>query len=169
MCAQLRKTDFNCDLAVATATLCRPAVAINPNDTELVGEYGMRLALYGDWSSGCPLIEQAFAKKPAPQPDYEVMLGLCSYMAGDYQKALFLARQACDFALRRIGRYEQANSVNCRRPIDSDRRARSANRIEMSQSLAARSGLIGLASICLDTALGANLCRHDCRWLTNWS
>jgi len=70
------------------------AVAINPNDTELVGEYGMRLALSGDWSSGCPLIEQAFAKKPAPQPDYEVMLGLCSYMNQDYQKALYWVRRA---------------------------------------------------------------------------
>jgi tetratricopeptide (TPR) repeat protein len=69
------------------------AVALNPNDTELVGEYGMRVALSGDWSSGCPLIEKAYALKPAPQPDYEVMLGLCSYMEGDYQKALFWVRR----------------------------------------------------------------------------
>ena len=41
------------------------AVALNPNDTELVGEYGMRLALSGDWMSGCPLIEQAHTRDPA--------------------------------------------------------------------------------------------------------
>ena len=70
------------------------AVALNPNDTELVGEYGMRLALSGDWLSGCPLIQQAHAKNPAPQSDYEVMLGLCSYMQRDYQKALFWVRTA---------------------------------------------------------------------------
>ena len=28
------------------------AVALNPNDTELVGEYGMRLALSGEWPTG---------------------------------------------------------------------------------------------------------------------
>ena len=28
------------------------AVALNPNDTELVGEYGMRLALSGEWTTG---------------------------------------------------------------------------------------------------------------------
>jgi TolB-like protein len=70
------------------------AVALNPNDTELVGEYGMRRALSGDWVSGCPLIEQAHTRNPASQPDYEVMLALCSYMQRDYQKALFWVRRA---------------------------------------------------------------------------
>jgi tetratricopeptide (TPR) repeat protein len=70
------------------------AVALNPNDTEIVGEYGMRLALSGEWARGCPLIEQAHARNPSPQADYEVMLGLCSYMQGDYQKALFWVRRA---------------------------------------------------------------------------
>ena len=48
------------------------AVALNPNDTELIAEYGMRLALSGEWPDvaistvcrGCPLIEQAHAEKP---------------------------------------------------------------------------------------------------------
>jgi tetratricopeptide (TPR) repeat protein len=66
----------------------------NPNDTELIAEYGMRLALSGEWVRGCPLIEQAHARNPSPQADYEVMLGLCSYMQGDYQKALFWIRRA---------------------------------------------------------------------------
>jgi hypothetical protein len=57
----------------------------NPNDTELIAEYGMRLALSGEWVRGCPLIEQAHARNPSPQADYEVMLGLCSYMQGDYR------------------------------------------------------------------------------------
>ncbi|HVQ19717.1 MAG TPA: hypothetical protein VMS23_01605, partial [Terrimicrobiaceae bacterium] len=38
--------------------------------------------------------EQAHARNPSPQADYEVMLGLCSYMQGDYQKALFWIRRA---------------------------------------------------------------------------
>ena len=33
------------------------AFKINPNDTELAGEYGYRLALSGDWSRGCTMME----------------------------------------------------------------------------------------------------------------
>ena len=70
------------------------AVALNPNDTELVGEYGMRLALSGEWPRGCPLIEQAAERNPAPLGFYDVALALCSYMQRDYQKAEFWIRKA---------------------------------------------------------------------------
>ena len=70
------------------------AVALYPNDTELVGEYGMRLALSGDWSRGCPLIAQAAERNPAPLGFYDVALALCSYMQRDYQKAELSIRKA---------------------------------------------------------------------------
>ena len=31
----------------------KQALAINPNDTEFMGEYGERLAVSGNWRDGC--------------------------------------------------------------------------------------------------------------------
>jgi TolB-like protein len=70
------------------------AVALNPNDMELIGEYGMRLALSGEWSQGCALIEQALERIPAPLGFDDLALAVCSYMQGDYQKAAFWVRKA---------------------------------------------------------------------------
>ena len=69
------------------------AVALNPHDTELLGEYGIRLALSGQWSQGCPLIAQAVERDPAPLGYDDVALALCFYMQGNYQKAEFFASQ----------------------------------------------------------------------------
>ncbi|WP_353646543.1 hypothetical protein [Mesorhizobium sp. WSM2239] len=63
------------------------AMAINPNDTELMGGFGMRLALSGSWDDGCPLVEEARDRNPGPFAYYESTLALCSYFSGDYAKA----------------------------------------------------------------------------------
>jgi TolB-like protein/Tfp pilus assembly protein PilF len=63
------------------------ALAINPNDTELMGEYGYRLALAGRWDEGCALLQRALDRNPGPLPYYETGLALCSYIAGDYAAA----------------------------------------------------------------------------------
>jgi TolB-like protein/Tfp pilus assembly protein PilF len=63
------------------------ALAINPNDTELTGEYGFRLALAGRWDEGCALLQQAIDRNPGPLPYYETGLALCAYIAGDYAAA----------------------------------------------------------------------------------
>ncbi|MBL8583814.1 MAG: hypothetical protein JNL61_16515 [Rhizobiaceae bacterium] len=63
------------------------ALAINPNDTELLGEFGYRLALSGNWSRGCQMIEQARQRNPGPLAYYESALALCSYFKGDYREA----------------------------------------------------------------------------------
>jgi TolB-like protein len=63
------------------------ALAINPNDTELTGEYGYRLALAGRWDEGCALLQQAIDRNPGPLPYYETGLALCAYIAGDYASA----------------------------------------------------------------------------------
>lgn len=41
----------------------KQTLAINPNDTEFMGEYGQRLALSGNWQDGCSLITEA-SKEP---------------------------------------------------------------------------------------------------------
>ena len=42
----------------------KQALAINPNDTEFMGEYGYRLALSGNWAEGCPLVAEARERNP---------------------------------------------------------------------------------------------------------
>lgn len=74
--------DIDAALAVG-----RQAMAINPNDTELMGEYGYRLALSGNWSGGCPLVAEARARNPGPLAYYESALALCAYFSRDTRQA----------------------------------------------------------------------------------
>ena len=77
----------------AALTVGEQAMAINPNDTELIGEYGYRLALSGNWGDGCPLVAEARARNPGPFAYYESALALCSYFQGDYPQAVMWIRK----------------------------------------------------------------------------
>ncbi len=70
------------------------AMALNPNDTELAGEYGFRLALSGEWAQGCGLVGGAVERNPGPLGYFETALAVCSYIAGDYPGAERWARLA---------------------------------------------------------------------------
>jgi TolB-like protein len=63
------------------------ALALNPNDVELRSEYGIRLALSGDWEEGQRHIQEALLRMLAPQGYYEGVLALCAYMLRDYPRA----------------------------------------------------------------------------------
>lgn len=63
------------------------ALGLNPNDTELIGEYGYRLALAGNWPRGCALMKEARTRNPGPLAYYESGLALCSYFEGDLREA----------------------------------------------------------------------------------
>ena len=63
------------------------ALELNPNDTELIGEYGYRLAVSGNWDDGCLLVAEARDRNPGPFAYYETALALCAYFAGDYAEA----------------------------------------------------------------------------------
>ncbi|MCX5580504.1 hypothetical protein [Kaistia terrae] len=63
------------------------AFRLNPNDTELVGEYGFRLALAGEWTRGCAMIEGARQRNPGPLAYYEAALALCAYFRSDFNEA----------------------------------------------------------------------------------
>ncbi|NLS08383.1 hypothetical protein HGP14_35025, partial [Rhizobium sp. P32RR-XVIII] len=52
------------------------AYAINPNDTDVAGEYGLRLAMSGRWQSGCELVSSAVNKNAGPKGYYEVGMAL---------------------------------------------------------------------------------------------
>ena len=70
------------------------AYSINPNDTELAGEYGFRLALSGEWKPGCKLMASAVSRNPRPSGYFESGLAVCAYIDKDYITAERWARLA---------------------------------------------------------------------------
>ncbi|WP_026619391.1 TolB-like protein [Ensifer sp. WSM1721] len=91
--AQMLTLFFRGEVHAALAVGAR-AFAINPNDTELAGEYGFRLALSGQWRPGCVLISQAISRNPGPVGYFEAALAVCSYIEADYVAAERWARLA---------------------------------------------------------------------------
>jgi TolB-like protein len=79
----------------AALSVGKQALAINPNDTNFMGEYGERLALSGNWHEGCALLNEARERNPGALRTFEADLALCSYFSGDYQRAaMWLKRSA---------------------------------------------------------------------------
>jgi len=68
-------------------TIGARALEMNPNDTELSAEYGLRLALSGQWERGCALVTDAVLRNTGPIGYFETSLALCSYMQQDYAAA----------------------------------------------------------------------------------
>lgn len=78
------------------------ALALNPNDTELLGEFGSRVAQAGDWPRGARLLEEAMARNPGHSDYYIGLLALAAYMQGEDARAADLIRRA---NLRRFSIY----------------------------------------------------------------
>jgi TolB-like protein/Tfp pilus assembly protein PilF len=72
------------DKAIETA---RQGLALNPLNTDLLGELGFRYAMLAKWDQGLPLIEEAYARNPRGPPSYRIAMSLHAYMQGDYRKA----------------------------------------------------------------------------------
>ncbi|WP_245412141.1 adenylate cyclase [Methylocella silvestris] len=70
------------------------ALALNPNDTELMGEFGTRLALSGQWERGKALLSQALSRNPGGSAYYRGMLAIVNYIEGDDRQALIDIRQS---------------------------------------------------------------------------
>ncbi|QKK29512.1 adenylate cyclase [Rhizobium indicum] len=70
------------------------ALATNPNDTELMGEFGTRLAIAGQWKRGATLLDQAIALNPGSGGFYHGTRALAAYMLRDNQTAVLEIRQA---------------------------------------------------------------------------
>ncbi|HEY5795869.1 MAG TPA: adenylate cyclase [Bosea sp. (in: a-proteobacteria)] len=78
------------------------ALALNPNDTELLGEFGSRVAQAGDWPRGAALLEEAMARNPGHSDYYVGLLAQAAYMQGEDVRAADLIRRA---NLRRFSIY----------------------------------------------------------------
>ena len=63
------------------------ALSLNPNDLEFKGDYGSRLALYGQWDKGCGLVEEALTRSARKNAYQQTILALCHYMKGDLTTA----------------------------------------------------------------------------------
>jgi TolB-like protein/Tfp pilus assembly protein PilF len=69
------------------------AVALSPNNAEVLAEFGMRLAPMGQWERGVSLIDEAIARNPAHPGWYHTVPALNFYRQGRYTEALEEARQ----------------------------------------------------------------------------
>ncbi|UPY38303.1 hypothetical protein [Sediminicoccus sp. KRV36] len=83
---------FSGDIAGALAAL-QVGHALNPNDTNLLADLGLRLANLGRWGEALPLLERAFARNPAKPSTYRVALAQYHYVHGRYEQALSEARK----------------------------------------------------------------------------
>ena len=66
----------------------RQGLALNPNNTILIGELGIRYALLARWSESKALTDKLFALNPKAPTGYRRAIFLYAYMHGDYQAAL---------------------------------------------------------------------------------
>lgn len=64
------------------------ALATNSNDTELMGEFGTRLALSGQWQRGADMLDQAIRLNPGGGGFYHGTRALAAYMLHDNKTAL---------------------------------------------------------------------------------
>ncbi|EJZ18490.1 hypothetical protein RCCGEPOP_25187 [Rhizobium sp. Pop5] len=64
------------------------ALETNPNDTELLGEFGTRVAQSGQWERGAALLDRAIELNPAAGGYYHGMRGFAAYMLHDKRTAL---------------------------------------------------------------------------------
>ncbi len=70
------------------------ALLTTPNDTELLGEFGTRVAMSGAWQRGATLLDQAIALNPGGGGYYHGIRGLVAYMLHDDKTAVIEIRQA---------------------------------------------------------------------------
>ncbi len=78
------------DASIATA---KRGLAIDPHNTDLMAELGLRYSYREQWSLSRPLIAEAFARNPATPSGYRIATFQYHYMHGDYNAALHEALQ----------------------------------------------------------------------------
>jgi TolB-like protein len=77
----------------ASIETAKRGLAIDPHNTDLLAELGLRYAMMEQWSLSRPLIAEAFARNPATPSGYRIATFQYHYMHGDYQAALQEALQ----------------------------------------------------------------------------
>ena len=73
--------------------VARRGLEINPHNSDLLADLGLRLAQRARWEEAMPLINEAYARNPGAPMGYRIATFLHAYMTGDYQGALDAALQ----------------------------------------------------------------------------
>ncbi|PWS36077.1 hypothetical protein DFH01_12780 [Falsiroseomonas bella] len=66
---------------------------LNPNDTDIMAELGLRYAILADWEKAIPRIEVSYARNPAQPSTYRIGLALWHMWHGRFEAALAEARK----------------------------------------------------------------------------
>lgn len=64
------------------------ALALNPNDSEMLAELGSRIAQSGDWPRGTAMLEDAQSRNPSQTGYYVGLVALGYYMQGNDKQAI---------------------------------------------------------------------------------
>lgn len=83
---------FNGDVPSALAAF-GAGLTLNPNDTDLMADLGLRYANLGRWQEALPLLEGSYARNLAQPGTYRVGLAQYHYVHGRYEEALAEARK----------------------------------------------------------------------------
>jgi adenylate cyclase len=78
---------FAGDVPGAFAEL-QTGLSLNPNDTEIMADLGLRHAVLMEWDQALALLRESFARNPAQPGSYRIGLALYHYMHGRYREAL---------------------------------------------------------------------------------
>lgn len=66
----------------------RTGLSLNPNDTEIMSDLGVRHAVRMEWDEALPLLRESYARNPAQPGNYRIGLALYHHMHGRYRDAL---------------------------------------------------------------------------------
>jgi adenylate cyclase len=69
------------------------ARALNPNETEVMADLGLRYALLAAWENSGPLLEEAYRRNPALPGSYRIGLWMNHFAHGRYAESLSEARK----------------------------------------------------------------------------
>jgi tetratricopeptide (TPR) repeat protein len=70
----------------------RAALALNPNDTEIMADFGLRLAVLMRWDEAIPLVTNAFRRNPSQATTFRMAFVIWHYCEGRHDAALREAR-----------------------------------------------------------------------------
>jgi adenylate cyclase len=66
----------------------RTALALNPNDTDLMADLGLRYCQIMDWEKGVPLVEESYRRNPCQSGSFRIALVLYHFSQRQYDEAL---------------------------------------------------------------------------------
>lgn len=85
------------------------AISLNPNDTDLMADLGLRYCQLMEWEKGVPLVEESYRRNPCQSSTYRMGLVLYHFSERQYEEAL---RQALLLEAPHLVYYHVAVATN---------------------------------------------------------